>query len=223
MIKNNKKPIFLGVAAALALSTGFLVVGWFMQAGAVPQWYSPSKNAGSSQVNPYITHQLLPTVHNKVQYGEPFEVQIDQHGVNDMMAQYFKPVGVDGMMFENPAVAFKNDRLFLAGMVKRSGLDLIVTVIFHPRLLRDGKIALEMQDVIIGQSSAPFLKDDIRDALGRGVGNMFSSQDMSKMLVDMINSKPIDPAFNMAGYKVRITGIKITNGNMTVLMNPQEK
>jgi len=73
------------------------------------------------EVSPYLTHRLAPDFYNGVQLNEPFEMVIEQDGVNDILSRGVWPQQFDEMTVGIPMVVFEAGTVHLMSRVDYYG------------------------------------------------------------------------------------------------------
>ena len=98
----------------------------------VPADYAPPENIDTAGPSRYLTNQILPTVYNRAQLNEPFELTITQQAVNDI----FYKSGLLGLLsnlgFEKPVIVFRESEAAFMAKRSTSGLEVVASVELQP-------------------------------------------------------------------------------------------
>jgi hypothetical protein len=164
------------------------------------------------QVSPYLTHQLLPQFYNGLQRKEPFEIVIEQKGLNEAITAIGWPQIYNGLIISTPVVYFAPQNLRLMAMVNLNSVDTVVTVEITPRIDEKGLLSLEINKVRIGTLSVTFIAKKLAK-------KMFSEQNQfvvpdniaSLALASLLEDKPFAPVFKAEGKEVKVDSISIEN------------
>ena len=103
--KSRRNIYIVVVCVVCALGLG----GVWVLLGRSPRTYRPITAANPHEVSPYLTHKLGPDFYNQVQWNEPFELVIEQDGLNDILARQTWPQQFGDVAVAKPAVRFGKD------------------------------------------------------------------------------------------------------------------
>jgi hypothetical protein len=198
-----------------------------------PARYRPPDNisAGNNpdQVSPYLTNVLLPQLHNGAQRDEPFDLEINQKGINETIARYQWPRESNGVVLSAPTVFFVPDCIVLMGTASIRGADLAVTVVTRPKLDEQGLLHLQVDKVKIGAMNlTPVAKMLAKRMYAERVESVpVDLKDLrAKIAASLLNEESFEPIINVhdifddVDEKVRIEKITITQKKLTVRLVP---
>jgi uncharacterized protein YpmS len=217
--KSKLKRYFLATGAILL--TLFVLV--FVLTAHKPGRYAPLKVEDHNQISPYLTHQLLPTVYNNTQLGEPFEVVITQQGLNDIVARTPQPISFDKVELYDPQVILTPDKIILIAAVRAKPMDLFVTIELNPVINQQGLLTLHIDRVLLGAVNIT--------AMARLIGNKAYSDWLSltgmepdnivaQICRSLLNDEPFEPTFEFGGKSLRISKFEVSDGKITALLTP---
>jgi len=198
-----------------------------------PARYRPPDNvpAGNNQnqINPYLTNVLLPQLYNGAQLDEPFDLDINQKGINETISRYKWPRESDGVILSAPTVFFVPESIVLMGTANIKGAELVVTVVAKPRLDEEGLLHLQVDKVKIGAMNiTPVAKLLAKRMYAERVGSVpVDLNDLrAKIAASLLNEEPFEPFLNVRDIfddvdkKVRIEKITITQKKLTIRLVP---
>lgn len=175
------------------------------------------------QVSRYLTHQLLPDLYNGAQRAEPFELVINQEGINDIIASSKWPKQTEGISFSAPVVLFVPGRIVLMGTTAAGGAELVVTAEIEPALDRQGLLNLSLTKVLVGAVNVgPIAKVLLKQVYSNRVASKdVDTGDLEPLIMwSLLDDKPFEPVFEIENNKIRIEKITIEQGKLTIRLVP---
>ncbi len=131
--KKSKKTldflIFLMAAAVLVLILLNLLF-------YTPKSYQPQQ-ADPEEISPYITHRLGPDLYEKLQLDRPFEILVEQQGINDILARYTWPARTGSVTIDQPVTAIDPNGVAVMAKVRYMKIPMFLTVNANPQLSAD--------------------------------------------------------------------------------------
>ena len=198
-----------------------------------PARYRPPDNVpvgnNQDQINPYLTNVLLPQLYNGAQLDEPFDLDINQKGINETISRYKWPRESDGVILSAPTVFFVPESIVLMGTANIKGAELVVTVVAKPRLDEEGLLHLQVDKVKIGAMNiTPVAKLLAKRMYAERVESVpVDLNDLrAKLAASLLNEEPFEPFLNVRDIfddvdkKVRIEKITITQKKLTIRLVP---
>lgn len=192
-----------------------------------PNRYDPvdfgSSGQERGQVSTYLTHELLPKIHNDAQLGEPFDVVVTQEGINEIVAGLGWPKVSEGIMLYAPAVLFVPGFVVLMGTANIKGVELVVTIVLEPKIDGQGLLNLQVAKVKIGAMNVtPIAKMMAKKMYDERLATMpINTEDLqTRIATSLLNDKPFEPVFKVDDRKVRIDKITIQDEKLTARLVP---
>jgi hypothetical protein len=199
-------------AAELAVLGIFLLFLVYKPAG-----YRAVVPDNSGRVSTYLTHQLGQDFYNKAQLGEPFELVIQEAGINDLIATGGWSGQSGDARASLPVVHFVKDKVVVMISVYLSGIEFVATVDVKPGINEEGKLTVALDSVKVGavpvtiaakvvakkmynEQISGLPKDDIRVRIARA----------------MFEDQPFEPVMEVDGKTVKIGKIRVEQGIMRV-------
>ena len=183
-----------------------------------PRAYRPQPAANSDQVSPYLTHKLGPDLLNGVQLDEPFELLVEQDGLNDIISRQPWIEQFDDFTFTDPVVLFDRDTIYLMGTLEYKGVSSVLTVIAQPRMDAQGTVSMNIQSIRLGV--IPVTK--LVGYLARKAFEQSRDQPRLEEIVQaIINGQPFDPVFEIYDRPVRITKMTILPQRLILRFQPE--
>jgi len=196
-----------------------------------PAKYQPVEVIRSKRVSKYITHNLLPQVHNGAQKGRAFDVHVTQQGIEDVIAHSDWPKETGGATFSAPSVLFVPDRVLLMATVTLQGVELIVTIAIEPGIDDEGLLHLRVAKVKVGAMNVTPLAKIVAARMYQQRIQAIPvdpSDIRSKIVASLLNDQPFDPALEIksvvagADTKVKIRKITVKDGELVLRLLPLE-
>lgn len=181
------------------------------------------------QVSPYLTHELLPQLHNGAQREEPFDLVVTQKGINEIIAWSKWPKEAEGVRFSAPVVFFAPDSIELMGTANMKGVDLIITVVAEPGLDEEGLLNLHVAKVKIGAMNiTPLARMIAKRMYAQRLATVpIDTEDLgAKIAGSLLNDEPFEPVFDIAeifeseNKKLRVEKITIMQEKLILRLVP---
>jgi len=203
-------------AIMIGVLIGIAILVWHK-----PHAYQPLYPDNPEQVSLYLTHQLGPDFFNQIQLDKPFELLIEQTGLNDIVSRLPWPQQFGEVSFSDPVLTFSPDTIVLMGHLEISNVSSILTIICSPVMSGDGKICLNIRTIRLGMVPVTTLIAALAQNVFDGNRQAFSEDPQAAAIVQaIIHNEAFDPVFWISDYKVRITGFSINPGILNVNLHP---
>jgi len=186
-----------------------------------PSDYTPEP-AFDTQVSQYLTHQLMPQFYNGMQKREPFELIIDQKGLNEAIASFGWPkMYANGLIISTPAVIFEPNRLQLMANVNLKGFDTVVTVEICPQFDASGLLIMNVEKMQIGALGVTYIaKMMAKKMFDEQIGSVEADNITSLALASAMTGRPFVPAFKADGKKAKIDNVILKNETLKIHITP---
>jgi hypothetical protein len=183
-----------------------------------PRSYAPLIPENPQQVSPYLTHTLGPDFYNNVQMDEPFELIVEQAGLNDIFSRYPWPFVDDGISVYTPMISISPQQTVLMAQVDFKGLSTILSVYGSPCLDSEGMMNLNIQSVYLGALPITPLA---RSLAKQYVLEHFNLNDpIEAVNLAFVTNQPFDPVVQIAGHTARITELNIEPARARLVLKP---
>jgi hypothetical protein len=222
--KRRRKIIWLLIdLAVLFVFTGLLLYK--------PAQYQPVTIISGRQVSKYLTHQLLPRVHNGAQQGQPFDVTVTQDGIQDIIAHSGWPKETAGASFSKPSVLFVPDSVLLMATVTLQGVELVVTIELKPRIDEQGLLHLYVAKVKVGAMNlTPLAKIVAKRMYQQRIQAIpiDPSDIRSKIVASLLDDRPFEPVLEIKSImggsdtKVQIQKLTVKDSELILRLLPLE-
>ncbi len=215
----------LGLATAVVLIVLMTVL---LMSTHTPGRYQPAA-ADTNQVSPYLTHYLAPGFYNNIQLDEPFELVVEQKGLNEIIADGSLldcqwPVDLNGVTFQAPAIALLPETIMLMGTVNFADLPIVMTIVLKPKIDEAGSLYLNFQSVKAGVLDITFLAKIIAKKVFAAQIQATDGQDnewLKNLSAAVLENKPFDPVFPAYEKKIRLTKAKFENAKVILTFTPE--
>ena len=174
------------------------------------------------QLSPYLTHQLMPQFYNGMQKREPFELIIDQKGLNEAIASFGWPkMYANGLIISTPAVIFEPNRLQLMANVNLKGFDTVVAVKICPQFDANGLLIMNVEKMQIGALGVTYIaKMMAKKMFDEQIGSVEADNIASLALASAMTGRPFVPAFKADGKKAKIDNVILKNETLKIHITP---
>lgn len=222
-IKSEKrKSRFLQWFVIILLVLFLLGTGGVFLCRYTPRAYQPKPVSHPDQVSPYLTHKLGPDFLNQVQLDKPFELVVEQDGLNDIIAHQPWIEQFDGFSFTDPVVLFDSNTIYLMGTLNYKAVSSVVTVIAFPQMNPDGNIFLNIQSIRLGVVPVTTLVSYLAKKGFDQSRDCFEGEpELEEMVRAIIYNEPFKPAFKISDRMVRITQFTIQPKTLTLKFEPE--
>lgn len=213
----------LYIAIAVATVIGGLAGVWGLLHSSPPA-YRPVAAENPEEVSPYLTHRLAPDFYNGVQLNEPFEMVIEQDGVNDILSRGVWPQQFDEMTVGIPMVVFEAGTVHLMSRVDYYGLSSVLTVTARPVMDERGRLNAHIQTVRLGL--LPFTDIAVRiaeKAVRDSAGDFGDWPGVEVVLRAIVANEPIEPVFEFEKQRIWVQKVAVEPGRMRVRLSPENK
>lgn len=183
----------------------------------------------TEQVSPYLTHYLAPTVHNNIQYNEPFMVVVPQKGINEIIGEedllgWEWPYFFGKIVISKPIVVFDCNKLSLMGKVDVLGFETVVTLCASPLIDESGLLILNLQYVRAGDVDISYLaKKTIEMVISRLLSEVEEQFWLEDILGACTENKPFEPIFpTIYGKYIKLIKSDLTESKLVLVFEPSD-
>jgi len=211
------------VKSAVVLSTSLigLLVLWIVGLFRNPPHYRPVKFITDGNMSQYLTNYMLPQLHNKSQYGQPFDLVISEAGINDIIVRHINADSLRQANLSDLSITFKRSRILLTGKTVYCGIDFIVTLVLKPHIDREGYFFLKGAQVELGQSRIPYAGEAIKRKVLEGLVGFINKLDIGDFNEASFANRRIKPVFLLNHRKHRIDNITVGDKELMIHFLPQ--
>lgn len=221
----NLKKIDLDAKTIIVLaSAAFIVlcIFWFIGIFMTPKHFRIVKPINSELVSPYLTNYILPQLYNKSQYGQPFDFEISQDGINDIIARHADSNGLEEAGLSDLSVTFKPGRILLTGKTDYHGFNFIVTMVLNPAIDRNGQFSLRGSKFRVGGSSMPFMAGAVEEKIINRLEQHFKDSKNAGFVKSLLDDSKVEPVFKINHSKLRIEKITALDKKLIIHFLPQQ-
>ena len=200
--KSGKKRWLLLIDAAVSLIIVLLLIILLRHS---PSDYAPEP-AFEKQVSPYLTHHILPEFYNGMQKRSPFELVIEQKGLNEAIASLGWPkIYGNGLIISTPVVYLAPQNLRLMAMVNMNSVEMVVTVEIAPRFEENGQLSLEVEKVKMGALGVTYIAKKLAKKMYNEQEQSIEPDNIASLaLAAILADKPFDPVFAVEKERAKV-------------------
>ncbi|MCK5564484.1 MAG: hypothetical protein KAJ07_04505 [Planctomycetes bacterium] len=209
--KNKYEVIFAIVLVVILLVVLFTVK---------PGRYKPFRSDGSDLVSPYLTHRLAPEFLNNVQLDEPFDMVIEQDGINDIVSRigWFDDSGK--VTVSAPSIVFRRDVFYIMATVKVACVPTVVTIIASPSV-DNGMIIFNLRKVKFGSMPMTAVaKKIVRKMVDEQMADVAEDDTQKRFWRALLDNEPFDPSFTVYDSQIKITNATFEKQKLTITIMP---
>jgi uncharacterized protein YpmS len=199
----------------------FFIALWIIDLFKTPADFRIVKPVQGEYISLYLSNYIVPELHNKSQYGEPFDLVLSQTGINEVLARHIDPNTMAKAGLSDLTTCFKDDEIVLTARTNYKGFDFIVSMAFEPEIDKHGKLLLNAEDFQVGRSSLPFAAEMIRGKIISRLGENFKTEKSNEFLNAILAAGKIEPVFKINHSKLRIEKITVQNGELIIHFSPE--
>jgi hypothetical protein len=186
-----------------------------------PKGYEPLAPDTSGRVSTYLTHKLAQDFYNGAQLGEPFELTIDEAGVNDIIMTGEWIGAVSQSEASLPTVHFQTDRVVVMASAFKGGMEFVATIEVKPWVDAAGKVNVKLESVKVGAVPLTLAAKTVAKKMYNEQIGELPKNDM-RVLVGkaILEDQPFDPVMEIGGKAVRISRIEVGDKVMKLGITP---
>lgn len=218
--KRNCHPLrwFWTLCVLLAL----LTAGGVFLCRQSPRAYQPRPVEKPEQVSLYLTHQLGPDFYNQVQLDEPFELRVQQDGLNDILRNWPWPQKAGNVAFSDPVVLFEEQVIYLMGTLEYKGISTILTIIASPVIDAEGNLSLNIDSIWLGKLPAKTLITNLAQyAFQQSLPEFENEPQLEEIVRSIIYGQAFNSTFEISGRNVKVTQITLESKLLTLQFDPE--
>jgi len=221
---NKRKSIIIKYIAIIVIlaAMGFIVVFWLL--GHAPKAYVPQTADRPDEVSPYLTHRLGPDFFNQVQLDEPFELLVEQAGLNDILCRGTWPRRFGDVQVGTPVIVFDKGSVYLMSQIGYYGLSSVVTVTARPVQDERGRLNLNIRSVCLGLVPVTGIAARIAEkSLHDSLGMLEDYPELKPVLQAVVANVPFEPVFTFSKQRVWVQEFGLDAGQLRLRLVPENK
>ena len=211
-----RKTILL-LACAVVLLIAFWFVGLFKQ----PRHYKTVRPSTDNHISQYLSNYIVPQIHNKSQYDQPFDLVISEAGVNDIIAAQIDANSLKRSNISDLSVTFKPGKIYLTGKTTYAGFDFVITMILKPYIDSQGRLFINASKIQAGKSRIPFAAEAVKRKILYELAGISGDADTAAVFASLLASDGIKPEFSINHRKLCVDEIAVRDQNLLLHFNPQ--
>ena len=187
-----------------------------------PGKYKPAVPENPEVVSPYLTHELAPEFYNQVQLDRPFELAVDQAGLNDILSRGKWPMQFGELTLSMPTVLFGEGQITLMAEVDYNGLSAVVSLIMLPEIDEAGMLNLNIQTVYLGAMPiTPLAQLATRNIASQYLPTSAEQANPIKKIINAIlSNQPFEPVLTIQEYTMRLEELILEDGRCRIFLVP---
>lgn len=184
--------------------------------------YSVRAVENPNEVSPYLTHDLAPQFWDGLQKGGPFELTIDEAGLNDIISRDSAvsggwPVSFDYVNVYTPTVKFLPGKINAVAKVTLDGIRIYLDVYLKTEMLSDDKIKVQIESIKAGAVDITgFAVSVIRDVFEKRFKDNSSGDGLNEIVYAILENKPFEPVFDFGKQKLRVYKVDLAQSKLII-------
>ena len=216
------KSRLLGWFWTLFVVVASLALGGIFLCRYTPGAYNPLSVPHPEEVSPYLTHTLGPDFVNQVQLDTPFELLVEQDGLNDIIRRQSWIEEFDSFKYTDPVILFDHKTIYLMGTLEYKELSSVLTIVAFPQMDSEGKVSLNIGSIRLGILPVTRLVSFLAKKAFKESRSCFEEDpQLEKIVRAIIHNESFEPVFKISSYPVRITLAAIEPKRLTLQFEPQ--
>lgn len=213
--------LYIAIAAVIVIGG---LAGFWGLLQLSPRAYRPVAVENPEEVSPYLTHRLAPDFYNGVQFNEPFEMVIDQDGVNDILSRGVWPQQFDEMTVGMPVMVFEDGTVHLMSRIDYYGLSSVLTVTARPVVDVRGRLNVHIQTVRLGLVPFTDVATRIAETAVRDSAADFDDWPGVEAVVRaIIANEAFEPVFEFDKQRIWVQQVAVEPGRLRVRLSPENR
>ena len=213
-----KVVLFFAAMVLLAVTAVLMIL-----LGHTPQIYQPPVVPPSGQISPYLTHKLGPDFFASLQLEQPFELVLEQQGVNEIFASTAGVLALGEITLSRPVAVFYPDSVVLMAAVGLGGASSVLSITAQPAIDENGRLNLNIRSVTLG--AIPVMS--FARKIAQQYADQYLSADDGQEIVAIVNgildNRPFEPVLTISKYTIRLRKLTLEAGRLTLLIEPVKK
>jgi len=175
----------------------------------------------SNQISRNLTHILATNLFANLQKNEPFQLRLSEDNINEMLSHAGYPEKQNDTVIHQPRVILLERTLVCMVNMDYKGLKFSVTAEIVPFLNKDGLLEIDISKVRIGALPVTFLAKKVySDRYANHSANPAKQNWQKKLEKALFTDTPVEPVLEIYQRRIRITSVRITDGNIKVEFAP---
>jgi hypothetical protein len=188
-----------------------------------PNAYNPVRPDNPEQVSLYLTHELGPEFFNQVQLEKPFDLIIEQHGLNDIISRLDWIQQLGPLSLQQPNIIFADRSILLMGTLQYRRVSSVLSILALPTMDANQQICMNIQSVRLGMVPVTSLVSKLsQKAFDDNRDGFKDDPEVEKIVQAIIRNEPFDPVFRISEYQVRITHFTLENNVLKLTLLPEK-
>jgi len=218
----QRRGLYVKRAALFVLTFIIFLIGlWIIDLFKTPADFRIVRPVEGEQVSLYLSNYIMPRLHNESQYGKPFDLELSQAGINEILARHIDPNALAKAGLSDLSAHFKKDQIVIIARTNYSGFNLIASMAIEPEIDKDGKLLLDADKFQVGRSSLPFAAEMIKKKIIAALGENFKMGKTDEFINAVLHTGKIDPVFKINSSKLRIEKITVQNEELIIHFLPE--
>jgi len=205
-------------AVGLGVLTGIVILFWYK-----PKAYKPLRPDNPEQVSLYLTHELGPEFFNQAQLDKPFDLIVEQQGLNDIISRLDWIQELGPLSLQQPNIIFEDHSVLLMGTLQYKGLSSVLSILAYPTLDANQQICMNIQSIRLGMIPVTALISSLcQKTFDNNRDGFKDDPEVEQIVQSIIRNEPFDPVFRISDRRVRIIHFTIKNNILKLTLLPEK-
>ena len=189
-----------------------------------PGGYEAAVPDTSGRVSTYLTHKLGQDFYNRAQLGEPFELVIEEAGINDIIVTGDWAMPETEAKASLPVVSFVPGRMVAMASVYLSGMEFVATVEVKAETDAEGRPMLGLDSVRVGAVPVTMAAKAVAKKMYSEQMAGASEDDIRiSVAAAIFDGQPFEPVLDVDGKLVKISKIQFEDKLARVGFTPVKR
>jgi hypothetical protein len=219
--RNSRKKRYIAITFAVCAAA--VIMGWAV-IRLSPRAYPPPAAVDPDEVSPYLTHRLGPDFFNQVQFNEPFELLVEQHGLNDILSRGVWPRHFGDVAVSTPVVLFEKGTVYLMSRIGYFGFSAVLTLTARPVMDAQGRLNMNIQSVRLGLLPITSLAARVAaKAVEDSAAELGEWPELEAPVRAIIANASFEPVFYFDKQRIWVQGFTLEAGQLRLRLAPENK
>ena len=169
------------------------------------------------RVSTYLTHEIAQEFYNKAQLGEPFELVIEDSGLNEVIASGAWIIPQTEARASLPVVQFVPGRMVVMASAWLSGMEFVATIELSAQSDGDGRVGLSLDSVKVGAVPVTLAARAVAKKMyNEQIADLPPDHISAQVGAAIFDGQPFEPILDAGGKFVKINKIDLADGNVRI-------
>ncbi len=189
-----------------------------------PKGYEAVVPDTSGRVSKYLTHELGQEFYNKAQLGEPFELVVEEAGLNDIIVTGEWVMPQTEARASLPVVRFVPGKMIVMASAWLSEMEFVATIEITANADEAGRPGLSVHSVKVGAVPVTLAAKAVAKKMyNEQISELPPEHIAVQLAASLFDGHPFEPVLDAGGKLVKISKIEVDEGKARVGFVPVKR